>query len=284
VEVVDESDVGKTTVLRPPQPWTRSGPQGQYELRVAPGRHQVRAWYGTSRRAESRWITVAREEADIRVDLELDRGDTLHGIARQASGKPATGVPLTLRPKPQGVPDVLGGHVSPGTTVTPVDIGALMGTMERTRSTTTGADGQFGFGEVEAGSYLLEPSDRSWRLADAARSVAIDVRAGQDNEVELVFAARAGVALRGRVVGPDGHAVRYARVSLSLFETTIVDPDGRFGFENLAPGDYEVRATSTDGALLCRSGAIAAGGSLVTLTLKGAKASHKRGKGALPCD
>lgn len=269
VEAVEERAAGNTTVLRPPQPWAWSRSDGSYQLLVAPGRHRLRASDRDSRRAESRWIDVPRHAGDIRIDLELDRGDTLHGVAHQESGKPAAGVWLTLRPRPAaGVVDLIAGGVKPGSPVSQLDIGALTSAMERTRLATTGADGRFGFGEVEAGAYLIDPGHGPWRLADNRSSVEVDVRAGEDNEVELVFSDRAGLALRGRVVASDGRPTRYARVSLDLLDQVLVNPEGEFAFDDLAPGDYELKASSADGSLTCRSGKVSAGGPPVTLTIR----------------
>lgn len=267
VEAVEQGAVGNMTVLRAPQPWTRTRPDGSYELVVAPGRHHLEAWDRDSRRAESRWLDVSPDSGDIRVDLELDRGDTVHGVARQSSGQPAQGVRLSLRPRVGGATgDALAGRVKPGSSIGKLDMSVLAGLMERTRSATSDAAGRFGFGEVEAGTFVLDVGHGPWRLADGKEEIEIDVHSGQDNEVELVLSERAGTAIRGRVVGGDGRPIRYARVWIDLFEPVLVKPDGTFALDDLAAGTYRVRASSADDALMCRS-TIAAGGPPVILTV-----------------
>jgi hypothetical protein len=268
VEMVAASAVGNKTVSRPPQPWTRSQPDGFYQLRAPPGRHQLNAISSDRRRAQPRWIDVPSDAGDIGVDLELDAGDSLHGIALQESGKLAAGVRLTLRPRLAGAAaGIQVGRIEPGQKVTRGDLDSIFGSFERVAMTTTAGDGRFGFGDLEPGAYTLEVFDRSWRLADGKDAISVDVKSGQDNEIEIVFADRAGLSLRGRVVGPDGRAMRYARVYLDLTHHVIVDPDGAFAIDDLAPGDYELKATSADGRLTTRVTS-PAGGPPLTLHLK----------------
>jgi hypothetical protein len=69
----------------------------------------------------------------------------------------------------------------------------------------------------------------------------VDVRAGATTDLgELPLSP--GVALRGRVVDPEGTPVRGARVRFGWeMEPVPVDADGRFGLAHLTPGSVDLR-------------------------------------------
>jgi hypothetical protein len=64
------------------------------------------------------------------------------------------------------------------------------------------------------------------------------IRAGETKTVD--FTLRPGLPLRGRVVDASGRPVRHAGVGICWRASTHTDADGRFAFEHLAPGSYEV--------------------------------------------
>lgn len=216
---------------------TRTDGAGEYELFLPPGVHEIEAQQA-GRRSAPRSVEVLPGSALVTVDVELDRTDFLSGVARQESRGPAAGVSLSLNPADGS------------------DVARLLGK----EWAVTRADGAFLFRGVSPGRYLLQVDGGPWRLA-AGEAMEVEITPGREHEIELVLADRAGLAIRGRVVRADGRPARYARVSLGTHVgATVVDSDGRFSFEELAPGTYEVDARAVDGDWRCSWPEVAAGG------------------------
>jgi len=115
-------------------------------------------------------------------------------------------------------------------------------------SARTDAEGVYRFTSVPAASgYSLRATARKQTPAEMA---GLSVTAGQNLHVDFALspAGRArGGAILGVVRGPDGRAVRGARVEVLVGATdarTTTDRQGRFRLKELTPGAYSLSVTS----------------------------------------
>lgn len=172
------------------------------------------------------------------IDLVLKKGGAVAGrVSESGTGAPIPDVELRL----------MRGE-STGSNQTP--------------TTTTGADGRFRFDDVPLGKHVLLPQSAThWSAevesatttanvayaADAVRSApsaltVVLTTEGETAERDLVM--RPGLAVRGRVVGPDGAGVEGAKIRSS----TASNLQWQWGL-NYYGGDFGVLGTSgADGA------------------------------------
>lgn len=113
--------------------------------------------------------------------------------------------------------------------------------------TRTGPDGSYRFEHVPTGSMIVGLTDQ-----DGPPEVK-PVRVREEETETVDFAARRdGTRLRGLLSGPDGDPIGLQNMALidpaaseykrwdQTWVATITDPDGRYVFDGIAPGTYQI--------------------------------------------
>ena len=117
------------------------------------------------------------------------------------------------------------------------------------RETRSGSDGRFEF-RVPPGRYRLtvEVGEQFYSQPDATSG--IDVRVTEATPcAPIEIDVRSNGRVRGRLIDQAGRAVPFLNIDLAKGYRSepnarvITDADGRFRFERLAPGDYELGLT-----------------------------------------
>jgi uncharacterized GH25 family protein len=198
--------------------------QGRYAFPLL----QAGAWDVYLRHAGGRLQRIGRVEAGHSLAAtSLGEVSALRGQLLDSDGAhetPVPGVRLLLH------------RLDPG----PVDAGPA--------GATTGPDGTFEVRGLEEGPYEISLQDEDW--AFDPRPPKVQVQGGVQVDLEPWFAVRRR-AVRGRVVDDDGHGVRGAQLRLLPDptaplppgarpggpEATTSDPQGRYVFRRVAPGE-----------------------------------------------
>ncbi|MEM8961623.1 MAG: carboxypeptidase-like regulatory domain-containing protein [Acidobacteriota bacterium] len=113
-----------------------------------------------------------------------------------------------------------------------------------TMQASSDEDGRYRLDGIESGHQVVVARHRDFL---AGRGV-IEVRGDVENELDLTLGR--GHAVRGAVLDPSGAPAPEARVSLTamageMVTTALPDADGRFEYEKVAPGTYELTASSS---------------------------------------
>jgi protocatechuate 3,4-dioxygenase beta subunit len=200
---------------------------GAYELLVPVGEYQINAthpYFGMVA-GEKPWIEVAAA-APQQVDLEMMRGCIVAGRVLNTDGTPAHG-----------------GHIE----ISPADNQA-----EMRGAATIGDDGTFQWTGLPEQPIALR--GWSWRSAPSPAQV-FSCRDGARFE-NIVFQIPASEpALDGTMTGPDGEplaGVKFAIVALTNAgqgQVERTDAAGNFAVYAMPPGEYEIVATTPDGAI-----------------------------------
>jgi protocatechuate 3,4-dioxygenase beta subunit len=270
--------------------------------RLRPGRYMVsasKAAYLTSTHGSSRpgrpgtAVVVAPGQAVEDVRFSLVRGAALSGTIRDESGNPASNLVVVVAP------------AGTATTVSPALPGQPSGT-DSTRTVITDNTGAYRAFGLSPGSYVVGAlptapayaarmagdGDRGPRYSygpifypgtpSAHDATAIPVRAGDEREgLDFQFALVPTVTVHGTAYWPGGQPA--AGVSLALRPlgpplpprlirsgSAKTEPDGQFGFGDVAPGRYQLRAfgSTSSGLQAWATAEVAVGGGQVTgLTL-----------------
>jgi protocatechuate 3,4-dioxygenase beta subunit len=298
---------------------------GRFAFRqLRPGRYVVsasKAAYLTSTHGSTRpgrpgtTIVLAPGQTVDDVRFSLVRGAALSGTIRDESGNPASDLVVV---------------VAPAATAATVSL-ALLGQPSDTDSTrtvitdNTGAYRAFGLapGSYVVGALPAAPATYAARMAgggdrgprysygpifypgtpSADEATAVPVRAGEEREgLDFQFALVPTVTVYGTAYWPGGQPA--AGVSLALRPlgpplpprlirsgSAKAEPDGQFGFGDVAPGRYQLRAfgATSSGLQAWATADVAVGGGHVTgltLTLQPAMSFSGRisldGSGAPP--
>jgi len=179
-------------------------------------------------------VVVAHHEANLAGSSEalvVDPGTALEGVEVVLGGEAGavTGRTLTTegRPRPGVRVRILGG--SPAVAVA---------------AATSGQDGSFHIVGVPAGPVVVEASDPG---PDEIKKRAVTVRPGGTTRgIEFRFVVGSG-SVSGQVLDSEGRPLEAsvfvgADSPLSLFAVKHTADDGRFSFDGLVEGVYEVRA------------------------------------------
>lgn len=174
-----------------------------------------------------------------RFEWRVGYGAALEVAAFEADGSPASGVALVLERAKSERPYFLAE--SP--------VYALRAPGER-QERTTDARGRARFEHVPAGKWAVgpEPARRTERGSDDPAPLARIVRVPASGEVQLDLRLQRGLAIRGRVVAPDGGELRAGIVSAweeaqGLSASGIsAEGSGSFVVGPLAPGRYRLSA------------------------------------------
>lgn len=185
-------------------------------------------WYALDGLEEGPASIEARTEGGQRVvrDLEVGAGTNRLDLALEG-GRTVSGTVVTPG----------GGPLSGAT----VRLGARDG-LSRGADEITDASGRFTFEGVQEGAQVVRASHPDW-----AGSKEVPVPAGTGPLNDLVVPLRQGGTIEGFVRGLSAEEMR--QVSLEAyaalerdFRTAVVDRQGNFRLENLAPGTWELRA------------------------------------------
>ena len=200
-------------------------------------------------------LAAAEPELDLGT-IALDPAAALGGRVVNAEGNGLEGFEIRVRRIQPALPAAWKG---------------IEGWLSYAEVTVTSPGGSFSLDDLGAGTYLVLAEwpgvERSWRassevLLEAGRRV---------EDVNFVMDEAASIA--GRVVGPEGEAVRGAFLTLATrgddsrpVASLATNQDGAFRFDGILPGTYEVNVQIEPAALLGEFGPRPAGASFdVTL-------------------
>ncbi|MBL8862573.1 MAG: carboxypeptidase regulatory-like domain-containing protein [Planctomycetes bacterium] len=180
------------------------------------------------------------EPGELReVAWRVGAGAAIHGLALEASGTPAAGLAIALQPARSPQPTHFQRSEAEGR-----------------RSAQTDAEGRFTFADVGPGDWWVGPAPlaRNRRqpaanddVAPAAQLVAVAPGAAR---VDVTLRVARGHTIRGRLVDPDGGAVRHAFVTIERAtdrfhaNENVNTTDGSFVLGPLEPGEYVLNARS----------------------------------------
>ena len=163
------------------------------------------------------------------IDVTLRRLHRIHGVVRAGD---------------RTVPDATITVVVPGTVSLRDGFRSSYG--DRVGETSSDADGRFVFDRLERGrlALLVHAAGFAPTLADLG-----DFDPGREQD-EVTIALTSGVIVSGILRGSDGAPRPRGLVALNSDRvravTAITDRDGRFRFEHVAPGTYELRPTTRE--------------------------------------
>jgi Carboxypeptidase regulatory-like domain len=262
----------------PPQPVRRvtTGSDGRFEFTglpdgacrvIARKDGYVEAFFNGDRRDTSYGIAVAAGSTHAGIELELERGAIIAGVARDAKGKPLAGfVHVVRRESVNGV----------------VSLRPQSGYM-RVRP-----DGTFQMTPLPPGEYYvgLRPppgtADRAFTFhpgtPDISAATTLELKAGDRREVTLSLAEAATYRASGIVVDSEGAPLADVDVSVVsegslawIRATARTAKDGRFSIDGLEEGPYRIGAVRTLPQKRVQSGELhvtIAGNDLPNLTLQ----------------
>jgi protocatechuate 3,4-dioxygenase beta subunit len=200
---------------------TPSGADGRFDLHVLPGEVALAA-ERDGRRARQVLPMVGAGQTLSGVELVLDAGGGLVGVVHDPAGQPVAHAQVVA--ETAGAPGALFARTS----------------------ATTDASGRFEIRDLPPGPARLEA-----RASGFAPSPRTDAESRADAAgPEVVLTLRPALALRGRVVDPDGQPLEGARVLAraggSLLDAPVArsDADGRFAFTELGVGPYDLDASA----------------------------------------
>ncbi len=189
---------------------------GRYRIEgLAPCDWTVEALVRGGHRAARARVTVTADEPEVLRDLEFGGGISLSGIV------------------------LFGGEPMPETVV------SLRGqTVPANRVVRTDADGRFRVDDLEAGHYWVGMAQQARRLAHTEEMEIIDDR---DVVLEFRTARVAGEAIDRSTGQPLGDARILLRPIAAMDDGSVfggsTGEDGRFAFDNVAAGRYQLQAT-----------------------------------------
>jgi hypothetical protein len=196
---------------------TKSGPDGRFSFDGAePGPHRI---VTRKRGAQAPLELMLPSDAIV---VQVRGSATVRGRVIAASGAPLTVGAVALVPSTGAE---LGGEVE----------------------TRLDGSGQFAFSDVPEGNYELTSYDSEMRQVHKQ----LKVDKGREHVVELHYAK--GLEIRGRVLDDTGHAIAAVPLEATpeltrstdaknyFVATAMSDGEGRFSFQNLPAGRYEIR-------------------------------------------
>lgn len=219
-----------------------SGINDRYSLRLPPGRYAV-LFHDPTGRFEDQWYSQGTTlETATPVELGVDANATNVNVF------------LVQRQQPPGA---ITGRVIASDGSSPGRVEVVVRD-EQARQVATGSGDPAGAFRIEgmtAGSYRLSAHSpdhgflQAWfdRKSSVDTADAVVVRAGVDTSEVNIIVTRVGGSILGSALGPDGapptSKVEVRAVPLDGNRApliTHVDPDGRYRFEHIPPGDYRV--------------------------------------------
>lgn len=212
--------------------WEPADPEGRFTIEnLRPGRWVVEVRAPGCRSRKSAEILVESDRTADAGTLTLARGHRIEGVVVAEDGRPVRGAHLEAKPLPPLAP---GASPPPGPLETADD------------------EGRFAFEELEARDYELHAQARGFAPA------VLGPAAADGPPVRIVLAA--GLAIEGVVIGPDGRPAKDIWVTLTGSVATQgewTDRRGRFRFDDLPAGEYEIGINHWEGLPAGRSGVLA---------------------------
>jgi protocatechuate 3,4-dioxygenase beta subunit len=204
-------------------------PAGHFEVGdLVPGWYMLEVWARGHAVTLSQPARVPKNGGVVGVAVSLQKSASLRGLVVDDLGQPIAGARVSLHTNNTPTFGFLRASASAGSWLT---------------STKTGGDGTFEFSEVTAKIYQLEVDHPAFPVSHQND---VAVRAGDAVELPTVVLDRAAV-LKGVVLGATGQTLKGVTVTLGggknrATRQVVSDGEGRFRFERLAPGGYQVHA------------------------------------------
>lgn len=202
----------------------RSDKDGAFELKGLP-RSQLNLVASTDE-ASSELVAVdlsGRERAEVEVVLSIT--GSIAGKVVDGEGEPVAEVQVVL------MPDWTSG------------LDQERFALRNVQTRTTGGGGDFRFGGLEKGKFILRPG-RDTSNPAFWQSGGTPARTG-DTDVELKLLADGGV--KGKVISARGEPITSFSVVVGYPPGhPVVDPDGAFELDGLAAGEFDLKITGAD--------------------------------------
>lgn len=198
---------------------------------------QVETGSATVQASHSSLLTRSREvllEAGLNeLHMQLDPGWEINGAVLSVGGRPIAGAAVEASQA---------SELSDAARQNPTYL-RLRRLIEPPTQTTSGADGRFRLTGLDRGRYRLVARFAGYTEAEVPGEVEIDDRSVADVTILL----EPGAAIRGMVTGLDAGDLATVGVEAwqgALFRSASPDLAGNFWLEALAPGDWQLSATT----------------------------------------
>jgi protocatechuate 3,4-dioxygenase beta subunit len=190
---------------------------------------------------------IEREE-HTDVNVQLQKGGTLTGMVTDPNGNPLAGAKVTLRGRDYhewNQNSILADSIGDPNNVPLITV-------------KTDSKGNFLMDNAYPGEHQVEASHSNFLTTYAGISVMAD-RSNQVGEIRLEM----GASIHGTVTTKSGSTAAGATVFLNLKDTNggffsrkaLADAKGRFAYDGLQPGLYEVSAVQDDSTIFLFPGA-----------------------------
>jgi protocatechuate 3,4-dioxygenase beta subunit len=208
---------------------TQSGSDGHYRIEITVGAWSYGASDGTDRISTPHSIEVAAQNPPV--DIEVEQVAHVHGVVRDAAGRPVSGAEVTYDHADKAVREAFDATIG--------------------RIAQSGGDGSYRLAVLPGAVGL-----RATAQHKLGHRVVPGIARGADVQADLTVLDQ--VTVDGRVVDESGKAVAGVPVTAYVAITDIgydvkrVSPtgaDGRFRFDNLNPGWLTINARSDDGGM-----------------------------------
>lgn len=242
-----------------PNPSATTGRDGSYALKTMdPGNYEVRAVRsagarGNADKYDPQRIALAVGETKRGVDLKLKKGGKIIAGLVVAAGKPLPNAMVYLERDTEG------------------RVRAFRWRGEQPPALTD-AEGKFTIEDIEEGTYVVSAEHATFAEAEvagvAAGSTGVKLELPQAASIAGVLVTEAGTPVANAnvtVVPPIAdERDKRARMSAGAFggdlsTYRIADPSGAFLLGRLAPGTYDVKATTADGRAASQTVTVTAG-------------------------
>jgi len=203
--------------------------KGRFEVGdLVPGWYMLEVW------ARGHGVTLSQPEKVLgggritSVSVSLQKSARLYGLVVDDLGQPIADARVSLHTNTTPTFGFLRASASRGSWLT---------------STQTGSDGTYEFTEVTANTYQVEVDHPRYPVVHKND---VAVPAGEEIELASVVLDRSAV-LKGFVLDSTGQSLKGVTVTLGggknhATRQVVSDAEGRFRFERLAPGGYQVHA------------------------------------------
>ncbi|MBI3846013.1 MAG: carboxypeptidase regulatory-like domain-containing protein [Planctomycetes bacterium] len=226
---------------------TKSNDSGEYEItNVSRGRYTIGG--ETERTTVFANVKVA-DDTDLRVDLVAPRGSLAVHVVDAKSNEPLASMEVIVTPARPG-----------GATSSLMDL--IKGGVWQQ---TTGADGRAEFRHLPAGTFDVSVGVETFRMGGGDETYAnerVEVAVAETGQASVEVRLQPGVALEGKVSGPDGQPVPHPSVTLlddagrSMSGLLVLpgETDGHYRVSGLKPGVYVARVSASGFAPLRKAG------------------------------
>jgi protocatechuate 3,4-dioxygenase beta subunit len=204
-------------------------PDGRFEIGdLTPGWYMLEIWARGHAVTLSEPTMVRSNGRFTEISVAMQPAAGLRGIVTDDLGAPIAGASVSL-------------HSNNAPTFGFLRTSAARGSWHAT--TRTGSDGTFALTEVTARTYQIEVDHPRYPVLHTND---VFVVAGEETELPAIVLDRPAV-LKGTVIDGQGNTLRGVKVTLGggsnrATREVITDSEGRYRFERLASGAYQVHA------------------------------------------